>query len=255
MNEKELQSLVNDNLEGYLDKRGLILYCGFEKNWEKTDGPTYYFTGFNPRPDPSSRPLRKIPQLLGSMQNWSAYRDACWQKRCRSNRGGQWTGCPTLVLDKHQKLVLQMMSVLGLNPEKTFSTNLIFVESGTPQDLLNIPFFPLLDVPSFPHLWAGCWRIHQEFLAEVKPDYVICLGNGDDLSAFSLLHEKAENRTPIIDAENNAHSRFRRFSGTLGGRPVKVVGVPHPSRPHLFYPPGWKLQFRQFMMELREQRA
>ena len=37
-----------------------------------------------------------------------------------------------------------------------------------------------------------CWCVHKKMLAVVRPKYIVCLGNGESDSAFSLVREKAK---------------------------------------------------------------
>jgi hypothetical protein len=111
------------------------------------------------------------------------------------------------------------MSELGLKPEETFATNLIFVESQNAKEIYD------------PVLFEACWRVQKKMLAEVRPKYIVCLGNGESLSAFSLVRRKADSRVKETGCQ-----QFKSFVGGFhldGGLDLtaKVIGVRHPSYP------------------------
>lgn len=125
----DLQSVLTGCLGDLLNRQGQILYCGTDTLMPGT----FYFLGFNPAKDGTNLPLREVPL---DRQSWSAYTHQCWHcgsANCRAN-GGSCRDCgkgPRL----HQKRVVQIMSELDLSPERTFSTNLIFVESITAREI------------------------------------------------------------------------------------------------------------------------
>jgi hypothetical protein len=208
MTDTELRELLTECLpDAVLKSDGQILYSGID-----TLKPgSFYFVGFNPAADGTNPLLCDVPL---DRKQWSAYTQQCWtHKHCDLNV------CPKVGKKPHQLRVQAIMSELGLRSETTFATNLIFVESRNAKQIYD-------DV-----LFEACWRVHKKMLAEIKPKYIVCFGNGESLSAFSLVRRKADSR------EKEARNReFKSFVGTfcLGDRfnlTAKVIGLRHPSYP------------------------
>lgn len=113
----------------------------------------------------------------------------------------------------------------GLGPLDVFATNMAFVETSNTQKLK----------VEFGHLMPTFWKIHQRFLREVKPDYVICLGYGDRYSAFSLMHERSSDPKEINPPHTGKPAPpLKWFRGNYrldDGTPLQpiVAGVYHPS--------------------------
>ena len=121
------------------------------------------------------------------------------------------------------------MSDLGLIPEATFAMNLIFVES---QNVAEIKREIRID-----GLFDHCWSVHKKMLAVVRPKFIVCLGNGEYDSAFSLVRKTANTINNPIHGEERVgrYIAFKSFTGTfaLNNAPdltAKVIGVLHPSR-------------------------
>jgi hypothetical protein len=202
---KLLRKCLTDEIQ---ERKGQSLYSGIDT---LTRGK-FYFLGFNPRTDDANVQLR---HERFDRTNWSAYTQQCWtHENCT---------CPRIGEDRHQKNVRRIMCELGLKPEETFATNLIFVESRGVKEIKADPLFKTY--------LEACWRVHQKMLAEIKPKYIMCLGNGERDSAFSSVREKA------VDAEKEArHLKFKSFVGVFhldDGHTLeaKVIGVKHPSYP------------------------
>jgi hypothetical protein len=111
------------------------------------------------------------------------------------------------------------MRELRIQPEETFATNLIFVESRNAKAIYDLALFD------------NCWRLHKQMLAVVRPKFIICLGNGERLSAFSLVRSKADRREA-----DRKYLHFKSFVGSFGLKDgfeltTTVVGVRHPSYP------------------------
>jgi hypothetical protein len=215
MTDKDLKDCLDR--VGLLDERGQILYCGIDllspKAEENKPKHSFYFVGFNPRKDGTNPVLRDVPE---GRRKWSAYTQQCWT--C-----GLDSRCVKHGRKIHQTRVLQIMCELNLKPEKTFATNLTFVESNGAADIYSEDLF------------NRCWTLHKKMLSEVRPDYIICLGNdgAKTKSAFSLLRKNKA--TKITDAEpaGTSSGTFKKFTGTFeledGSRELTVIGVRHPS--------------------------
>jgi hypothetical protein len=211
MREAELKAILANCLGDLLHReRGQILYSGID-----TLKPgDFYFLGFNPAKDGTNPALSALPF---DRHKWSAYVDQCWY--C-----GSPTGCRKAGERLHQRQVRRTMKEdLRLIPEETFATNLIFVESHTAKEIYS------------ESLREICWGVHKKLLAKIRPKCIVCLGNGEDLSAFSVLRKIAKDKTET-KTQPASNGTFKGFAGTfdLGdGNPLKpkVVGVRHPSRP------------------------
>ena len=129
MKDTGLKQLLTEYLpDEILEKKGQILYSGID-----TLRPgRFYFLGLNPRTDDANVVLSH--ERL-DRTDWSAYTQQCWRhKDCNPE-------CPKFAEDGHQKNVQRIMCELGIKPEQTFATNLIFVESRNTQELVTDPLF------------------------------------------------------------------------------------------------------------------
>lgn len=224
MTDAELKQLRDNYLPAEILKRkGQILYSGIDT----LEFGRFYFLGLNPRTDDANVVLRD--ERL-NRRKWSAYSQQCWRhENCDIGR------CADFRLDRHQRHVQNIMCELGLKPEETFSTNFIFVESRNTRELMADPLFETCE--------ESCWQMHRKLLGSVKPNFIVCLGNGKSNSAYSWVRAKT------ADASNERHgdekvgrcTAFKSFVAKfeLDERKLleaTVVGVLHPSRWQL--PPG-----------------
>jgi hypothetical protein len=236
----ELKELLERHLgEHYRSAVGQILYSGIE-----TLSPgTYYVVGLNPRPDNSNRVLNEIPLEL---RRWSAYTCQCWDREHRHHRehpaflhcrGHDHSDCKTNPCDNsasdiHQRRVFGLLKQLTegteINPLDVFATNIFFVQTEDSDELKD----------KYEHEFSNFWEIHRRFLREVKPSYVICLGYGDDFSAFSLMHRQKTNVARITDSEtphrwkNDPHIKWFHGEYSLDDGTTlctRVAGIFHPS--------------------------
>ena len=220
----DLQELVRTELSEYLNCKGWIPYSGLSA-LAKGD---YYLMGLNPAIDDSIIPLGHAKFNDGK---WSAYKNQCWRK----HNGGQCDHIEQMPDEKgvvkapsrHQKEILALAEVLGIEIEMIFSANAVFIATATGTELKNIST-----------IWNACWPIHQEFLSVVLPRWVICLGNGENQSSYSLLKQKNIDATQERKSGGPKFHRWKWFDGTfpLGmcrQHRCTVVGLPHPS--HRFF--------------------
>ncbi len=208
MEDTELRQILLECLPvDVLKRRGQLLYSGID-----TLRPAkFYFVGFNPAKDDSNLPLCSVPL---NRRRWSAYTQQCWyHPQCER------TICPDFKTRPHQQRVQRIMRELGLQPEETFASNLIFVESRSAEEMCDLALF------------EDCWRVHTKMLAVVRPKFIVCLGNGERLSAFSLVRKKAHRRE-----KDRKYKNFKSFVAIFGlddglELTTTVVGVRHPSYP------------------------
>ena len=210
-----LRVLVEQQLADYWTcHRGQILYSGID-----TLAPgKFYFLGFNPAADETNPLLCDV--RLG-MVDWSAYVHQCWYCGLLDRRSE-----PTSIRHvrcrhstrAHQSRVVSVMSRLGIDqPERTFATNLFFIETKRSADL------------NVQRLWDPCWGVHRAMLGAVRPRFIVCLGNGEDRSAFSLLRSIAADKECAPP-----RGKLKKFVGTFSlghGCSLRstVIGVRHPS--------------------------
>jgi hypothetical protein len=222
VDQEELNQLLKEMLTHDACQLGWVPYSGLDT---LKPGP-YYFMAYNPRTDPANRPLL---ETTNNARDWSAYTQQCWQ--CPQERCEHMDAAGRLnQREPHQNRVIELAGLLGKRPECIFSANAIFVQSPKAKDLQN---------PE--GLWRKCWAVHQEFLAIVRPKWIICLGNGKEQSSFQLMRQKAEKPEPKVS--NPCHAdrppdyrmgKLIRACFDIGETSllenVNVLGVPHPSR-------------------------
>ena len=218
MLEATLQGKLQEHLsEKYRREKGWLLYSGLD-----TLRPgRYYFMGFNPAKDPANKVLNEL--FPAPPCNWSAYTQQCWRcggALCEHIDANGRVSKPK----RHQRSVREFIEKLAHQPEDVFATNAIFVESESIQELCKRP--------DFSELWDRCWEIHRWFLSIVQPQWIICLGNAGDLSAYSLLRKRCLRDDKGRDEKD--YKKGKVFTGSIdleGGQQlgVRVLGVPHPS--------------------------
>jgi hypothetical protein len=192
---------------------GSVLYNG----WRTLCPGKVYVMGFNPGGPREEIQLKVGESLLApelEEADYSDYKEP-WYWRKRILPGGE---------HPHQRNVKEMVRCLGIGDiGDVFAANAIFVRSQR-QDSLERK----------EHLWNKCWPIHQLFLSIVHPKIILCLGNGEKVSAFKLLLSKVKNAHVN---EGRGHVKYFTSVIDLGDYGVlpdcMVIGVRHPSR---FYP-------------------
>lgn len=221
MMQVELNRLLKQELGEDACRRGWVIYTGLDALIHGR----YYVMGYNPRTDPANRPLL---ETTNNATDWSAYTKQCWN--CAE------PACPHMGAsgrltkrEPHQNRMIDLADLLDTKPEFIFSANAIFIESPTARELQNAN-----------ELWDKCWRVHQTFLALVRPEWIICLGNGKDLSSFQLIKDRGADTVQVVDNPCAPGSRPEYRIGKLfhasldicetNRLNVKVLGLPHPSR-------------------------
>ena len=241
MNRDELNQLLKEMLREDACWRGWVPYSGLD-TLKQGD---YYFMGYNPGEGWDNGPLL---ETTNNLKDWSAYTQQCWRccrTRCKHAPLGEcYSPCRhspcehmecsgRLREDKrkrHQNNVIKLMRLLGREPERIFSANAIFIESSKAKDLQDAD-----------RLWQKCWRVHQKFLALVRPKWVVCLGNGEELSSFQLMKQMATKPVQKVlnpcNPDCPPHYRTGKLlhaSFDLGDafplNDVNLLGVPHPTR-------------------------
>jgi hypothetical protein len=233
MTPDRLRDLVRRHLdEGYRSEPGTLLYSGLD-----TLRPgDFYLMGLNPGGKPKEAPT-PIIDTLSDRAGWSAYTMDCWNDGC-----GKPCACEHLDADgrlkpefmrPHQKRVAALIELLDLAPERIFSTNAVFLRS----EGANSPPGP---DRSWQRCWRRCWNVHREFLGIVRPRWILCLGNGEALSAYRFIRNISTPLTESVPCGPHAYLNGKHFRARIdlsdpdAGRTdtleVNVLGLPHPSR-------------------------
>jgi hypothetical protein len=184
----------------------------YSNPWQTLKKGCHYIAGLNPGGNEStiSDTYEWWTKEVGPDKPWSAYLDdEKWPSRFQPNMKefaeAVWGDC-TALRDK-------------------FSTNAIF-ERSRDREKLSQEAISLFDV---------CWLCHEQFLDVVRPEVIIALSNAKDLSAFSLFKTKLQSERSL-GGDVKVYGRFsiKGVEGTLdlpsGPLPVRLVGLPHPSR-------------------------
>ena len=199
-----------------------------------------YFLGLNPGGDSSKEYDDESSPGYSEEEkrkNWCEYTDAIWQEN------GKKTNL--------QRRVPEVLGfILGELDEKqvikdVFSTNMYFFRS------------PKGGVLESYGEGGDCLKYHKTFLEIVKPKIIICCGNGEDLSAYSILRRRAveENLCIAISSEEKKRTYNKVFflkwfflAETSWGRSkTLVLGIPHLSR---FSPGGCDPEFYDTLKSL-----
>lgn len=221
MDQVELNRLLEQELGDDAGQHGWVIYSGLDTLAQGD----YYFMGYNPRTDPANKPLL---ETTNNALDWSAYTQQCWKKSCQPPCQHMDAG-RLKMREPHQNRVIELAGLLDTKPERIFSANAIFVESPEAKDLQDAD-----------RLWQKCWRVHQKFLALVRPKWIICLGNGEERSSFQLMKQRAGVPTQNVhhcDPKYRPYYRTGKWFHTssldirdTSPLDVNVLGVPHPSR-------------------------
>jgi hypothetical protein len=228
----EIRAWVQQNLvEGLADKSGSVLYSGIDT---LRPGP-FYLMGLNPGGAPAEG-TSSIASSIHERRAWSAYTQDCWITGC-----DEQAPCSHIARGQrapHQERVRTLVAALGVEPETIFATNAIFARSKDEASLKS----QVEGMGSW-DWWGRCWPVHQQFLREIRPRWIITLGKGYGTSAFSFLMHVAKVKRARVRAFGDDSERDGRWfvadlpldDGTM--LPVRVLGMPHPSyyeiSPHL----------------------
>jgi hypothetical protein len=215
-----LRRRLSSALDGKVspDEKGWVLYSGLD-----TLRPgKYYLMGFNPAKDDANELLTEHSAMPA---NWSAYTQQCWHcEKSKCIHRDEMELLKPSALKPHQVRVNRLVKELGLRPEQIFSANAIFVESEGTGELK----------ARSAQLWDAFWPVHQWFLSIVRPETIICLGNGESDSSFDLLRRRAQTWDVVFGSKNYRDGKIvSAMLPLLDGEhlSLKVFGIPHPSLP------------------------
>lgn len=216
---EQILSAVQQHLGKDANESGSVLYNG-----SSTLRPgKLYLLGLNPGGDPSEIKQSVNESVKATFDklrsDYCAYEDECWKqnhpvdcmlKECKGE-------------SPHQRRVSDLVDALGLGViiKDVFAANAIFLRTKD-QLSLKMPW----------KLWENCWHVHKLFLSIVQPKLILCLGNGNGLSAFSLLRSRFLGAPTPQNVGPNGFRDGKWFAGRVAvcQEPCTVVGIPHPSR-------------------------
>jgi hypothetical protein len=191
-----------------------------------------YIMGLNPGGNPAAPGYeRSIFDSIHDRRDFSCYTDECWQSKCAGPAGqcehlnGRKVKAEFLV--KHQRNAIAIATALGLDITDIFSANAIFARSTRLATLKEQTGHDLEE------WWAACWKVHQQFLAIVRPKVIISLGYGTNSSAFGLLWREAKQPEYRRIGEHSRRGGWTfdaEFPLPNGSKlSTAIIGVPHPS--------------------------
>ena len=131
----------------------------------------------------------------------------------------------------HQKNVYAILSHLRNEVEpseeavrSSFCVNLYFYR--TPN---------AVELQAYPKELLDCWPFHERFLEIVRPEIIICNGNADALSSFSVFREKFEKKQAVNCEPINKWRSVKWFvtpATWAAEKKLLIIGIPHLSRPY-----------------------
>ncbi len=239
MKYEELESLVANQLrrgdapKDALAVKGSVLYSGLNTLNNGSSGG-FYLMAYNPA-DSDKTILQSLCAESGrdGITPYSAYTMNCWKKCNIPHAAGVRIEARHRRI--HQRRVVSLCALLNGAAEGsgaaddategTFSCNALFASSREPAAL-----------PNKQAWWDTCWPVHQVFLSEIRPRWIIALGKSWQDSSFALLRQKAIEATEIACTGRNTYGDGRHFHARLpvganGDQYLKVniLAVPHPS--------------------------
>jgi len=205
--------LADKALGKFAERSGSIFYSSFH-TLKKGD---FYFMGLNPGGDETQdghqatilESIYNHHQLSQKNPRYSSYCDEDWG---RSN---------------HQARVCEIANALGQDIRDIFSANAIFVRSINASGIAR----------DFTELKDACLGLHEYFLSIVQPRVIVCLGNGEKLSPFSILRDHFKPKSVLFvrkpDFRDGKYFDAKISLSEYTEAPpfaCRVIGVPHPSR-------------------------
>lgn len=206
----ELSKLISCKLNGYLDKKGGILYS----SRDTICAGDVYLIGLNPggKAGTASKLSDCLCKDCTESSDGNIYRqdNAYWP----GTDGHHW---PSQLQQKVQCLLEQIVG--EEKAKKVFATNLVFMQSPDATAVR-------------PEDADTCWPVHEAFLNIVRPRLILALGNGEDFSPYQYIHSKYGGTEDSEDTYNPRRYKLKGFKTNIAGREISVVGLPNLSRYH-----------------------
>jgi hypothetical protein len=206
----ELNDLIGYVPDHLLDKPGGVFYAG---RAAFSGRKLVYLLGLNPGGSETNT-LRNQISVRSKDPNsrWSEYVNETWREE---KPGGK-----KLLPGEHvmQKRIRHLLKNIGLKPEETPASNLVFVrtrnEAGVRSELNE--------------LIEACWPFHRAVIEGLGVKVVICLGA---TAGWWLRHKLLAEATPFatFTEDNNRRWNSDAYRLPSGGA---VITLTHPSRAH-----------------------
>ncbi|SDF11240.1 Uracil DNA glycosylase superfamily protein [Pricia antarctica] len=196
---KELLAAIPQKL---WDVNGAVFYSGSKAFEGKKP---VYLLGINPGgklEDNLDQTIKSHTVKIGGKEFWSEYADEVWT----SKNAGE---------SPHQRRVVHLLNSLGLEPQLTPASNMIFQRSRLERDIAE----------DFNDLAGLCWPFHEKVIDALEVKNIICFGKRVGGFVRSKL-----NASDLIDTftENNKRKwQTNIYKNTQG---LTVILTTHPSR-------------------------
>ena len=197
----DLKALIPESLQS---ESGAVFYSG--RAAFSAPSPLYIL-GLNPGGSPQLQSddtvSKHTDMILSGNENWSEYQDEVWWEGHNPGESGM------------QPRVVHLIRTLGLDPQKTPASNVVFLRSALEKDIAS----------TFGDLALRCWPFHQAVIERLGVRVVLCFGKRagnwvcQQLNATNCIAEFVE--------ENRRRWRTRVYRNSDG---IAVVVATHPSR-------------------------
>lgn len=203
MTTQKLIDKITKQIDQILNESGLIVFSSVD-TLVKGD---IYTLGLNPGGEAKIPIIKTILEFPSRHHN--AYIDENWgnRKKAKYPVGGH----------PLQRNFTGLIRAIGYEPDKVFSSNLIFTRSRGQNN------------SHYPDNANLCWTVHKEFINIVDPNCFIVFGNSN-ISPYQFIKDKYSLKTN--DSISSGHGNWKCFSasGIIEGRERILIGIPHLSR-------------------------
>lgn len=217
----------------FWDAKGECLMSGLDTLDPSKNNHTMIL-GLNPGGDRLPALAEQVRQFFKDCSGpWSCYVDQCWHpsdtdptRGCGPrDRCGECSQPEGIKYKPHQSRVRALAEFLNIDLHRTLTLNAIFYSSRNAvaiKDLKGLPAELASPRAVFKEVF---FPIVQQLIQTAKIRHVICLGNGQSASSFSLMASAFGVTDETIWSRKSPEVRFFKSDG------VEVAGVPHPSWP------------------------
>ena len=166
-----------------------------------------YILGLNPGGDPLRQANDTVAKhtnmvLNEKPHNWSEYKDESWREGHKTGTSGM------------QPRILYLLGRLGVDPQKTPASNVVFVRSAREKDIAS----------TFNEVARECWRFHETVIERLHVRLVLCFGQRAGNWVCGQL-----GATTFVDEFIEENERKWRSSAFKNAHGITVVVATHPS--------------------------
>lgn len=188
-----------------MNRSGAVFYSGRAAFSQPSP---LYILGLNPGGSPESQADQTVEWhtknvLNNRGQHWSEYQDEIWWHEHAKGTSGM------------QPRVLRLLERLGLDPQKTPASNLLFVRSARERDIAS----------TFDEAAKLCWPFHKSVIERLSVRVVLCFGKRVGNWVCGRLN--ATNYAGEFIEANKRHWKSIAYKNSDG---IAVVVASHPSR-------------------------